>query len=87
MLKGVEKTGSLRQTAAEQGISYRKAWSVLRDIEEKLGFHILERKAGGVSGGGSVLTPSGKSLMRRYEQFRAEANEALERIYRKHFSS
>ncbi|OPY61778.1 MAG: DNA-binding transcriptional regulator ModE [Syntrophorhabdaceae bacterium PtaU1.Bin034] len=85
LLKGVERTGSLRQAAMEQGMSYRKAWCTLRDIEEKLGFHILEKKVGGPSGGGSVLTSSGKSLMIRYEQFRAEANEVLEQVYRKHF--
>jgi molybdate transport system regulatory protein len=87
LLKGIEKTGSLRQAAAEQGISYRKAWCVLRDIEAKLGFEVLERQVGGVSGGGSVLTVSGKSLMKRYERFRAEANKALEQIFLKHFRS
>ena len=85
MLKGIEKTGSLRQAAAEQCISYRKAWNILRDIEEKLGFDVLERTVGGVSGGGSVLTPAGKSFMTRYARFRVEANKALERLYHKHF--
>ena len=87
LLKGIEKTGSLRQAAAEQCISYRKAWLILREIEERLGFQILERQVGGVSGGGSVLTARGKSLVKRYELFRAEANKALERIFRKHFCS
>jgi molybdate transport system regulatory protein len=87
LLKGIEKTGSLRQAAAEQSISYRKAWLILKDIEKRLGFRILERQVGGVSGGGSVLTASGKSLMKRYERFRAEANKALEQIFRKHFRS
>ncbi len=59
----------------------------MRDIEKKLGFHVLERQIGGVSGGGSVLTASGKSLMKRYERFRAEANKALEQIFSKHFRS
>ncbi|HUJ89586.1 MAG TPA: LysR family transcriptional regulator [Syntrophorhabdales bacterium] len=87
LLKGIEKTGSLRQAAAEQCISYRKAWLILKEIEERLGFHVVERQVGGVSGGGSVLTARGKSLVKRYELFRAEANKALERIFRKHFCS
>jgi molybdate transport system regulatory protein len=85
LLKGIEKTGSLRQAAAEQGISYRKAWCILRDAESRLGFSLLERRTGGASGGGSVLTPSGKSFIERYKQFRGEAGEALEQICRKHF--
>jgi molybdate transport system regulatory protein len=87
LLKGIEKTGSLRQAAAEHCISYRKAWLILKDIEKRLGFQIVERQVGGVSGGGSVLTTSGKALMRRYERFRSEANKALERIFHKHFPS
>jgi molybdate transport system regulatory protein len=85
LLKGIEKTGSLRQAAAEQRMSYRKAWIVIKHVEERLGLPLLERKVGGVSGGGSVLTPSGKSFMRVYERFRTEADKALERIYHKHF--
>ncbi len=86
LLRGIEKSGSLRQAAIEQGISYRKAWCVLRDVEKKLGFNLLDRKTGGLSGGGSVITSSGKSLMQRYERFREEANKALEQIYHKHFA-
>lgn len=86
LLKGIEKTGSLRQAAAEQRMSYRKAWIVIKHVEEKLGVTFLERKVGGVSGGGSALTSSGKSFMKQYERFRTEADKALERIYQKHFS-
>ncbi len=86
LLRGIEKSGSLRQAAIEQGISYRKAWCVLKDVEGKLGFSLLDRRTGGLSGGGSIITPSGKRLMQRYERFREEANEALERIYHKHFA-
>lgn len=86
LLKGVEKTGSLRQAAIKQGMSYRKAWLILKESEKKLGITMLERKVGGVSGGGSVLTPSGKAFVARYERFRKEANKALQQIYHKHFA-
>ncbi len=85
MLKGIEKTGSLRQTAAEQGMSYRKAWMVLKTVEKRLGFRLLDRKIGGASGGGSTVTPSGKTFISKYERFRADANKLVEQAYRKHF--
>jgi len=44
VLKSIEKTGSLNQGALEMGMSYRKAWNVLRDIEDRLGFALIERK-------------------------------------------
>ncbi|OPY78834.1 MAG: DNA-binding transcriptional regulator ModE [Syntrophorhabdus sp. PtaU1.Bin153] len=85
LLKLVEKTGSLHQAAMQMKMSYRKAWRTLHSIEQNLGYALLDRQVGGVSGGGSQITQNARELIKRYEQFREEAREALERIYRKHF--
>jgi molybdate transport system regulatory protein len=85
LLKLVEKTGSLHQAAMEMKMSYRKAWLTIRSIEEKLGFALLVRHAGGHSGGGSTITPEGAEFMKLYGEFRENVKEALEMIYLKHF--
>ncbi|HEY3275959.1 MAG TPA: LysR family transcriptional regulator [Syntrophorhabdaceae bacterium] len=85
LLKLVEKTGSLHQAAMEMKMSYRKAWLTVRFIEERLGFALLERHTGGLSGGGSTITPRGADFIRDYEAFRADVKDALESVYRKHF--
>jgi len=85
LLQKVEATGSLHRAAAEMKMSYRKAWLMLQAVERRLGFALLERKVGGVSGGGSRLTPEARGFMKRYEAFRREVEGALEQIYRKHF--
>jgi molybdate transport system regulatory protein len=85
LLKGVEKLGSLHQAAMEMKMSYRKAWLTVNACEERLGFALIDRQTGGTSGGGSRLTVKGKDFIKRYEEFRSEANKAIERIYRKHF--
>jgi molybdate transport system regulatory protein len=85
LLKLIQKTGSLNQAAVELNMSYRKAWMTIKSIETKLGFPLLERKVGGIAGGGSHLTEQGLSLMGHYELFRAEVKSALETIYSKHF--
>ena len=46
---------------------------------------LLDRKVGGVSGGGSTLTEEARRFMRRYEAFRQESRETLLRIHDKHF--
>jgi molybdate transport system regulatory protein len=66
-------------------MSYRKAWLMLRTMEQRLGFALLERKVGGVSGGGSRLTEEARLFMKRYETFRKEIEESLQQICRKHF--
>jgi len=85
LLKEIEKTGSLHQAAMVLGMSYRKAWLVLHGIEERLGFALVERKVGGIAGGGSTITEAGQSFLKHYEAFRFEVKGALESIYARHF--
>jgi molybdate transport system regulatory protein len=87
LLKGVEKTASLHKVADRMGMAYSKAWKLIRTMEQRLGFALLDRKVGGRSGGGSQITPRARELMLSYGKFRGEAEEAIERIFQKHFSS
>jgi len=86
LLKGVEKMGSLHKVASQMGMAYSKAWTLIRILEQRLGFLLLDRKVGGRSGGGSRITPQAKELMLCYGRFREEAKEAIEKIYQKHFA-
>jgi len=87
LLRRVEKTKSLHQAAQQMGMAYSKAWRLIRTLEQRLGFPLIERKVGGSSGGGSQITPKGKELMSLYGIFRKEVGEAMEKIYRRHFGS
>jgi molybdate transport system regulatory protein len=85
VLKQIEKAGSLHQAAIDLKISYRKAWLMIDIVEKKLGIVFLERKVGGLSGGGSQMTPAGKQFLKQYEQFREEVEKVLEKTFQKHF--
>jgi len=85
LLKGIEKTGSLHQAALDIEMSYQKAWNVLNASEKRLGFDIIERRVGGVSGGGSNLTEAGKTFLRKYENFRRDIHIMIEEVFHKHF--
>ena len=87
LLKGVERTGSLRQAAAEMHMSYNKAWLLLRALEERLGFALLERTVGGATGGGSWLTPEAQDLVHRYEAFEREVHDAVQAAFVRHFAA
>lgn len=67
LFKAIEETGSLKYAVAKLNLSYRKTWDKLREIEEKLGYPVLETTQGGPTGGGTSLTPEGKKLMRAFE--------------------
>lgn len=85
LLQRIERTGSLRKAAAEIGMSYNQAWRLLRTLEERLGFSLLERQVGGLTGGGSTVTPRARRLMNSYQAFREEAVNILTLLFVKHF--
>jgi len=87
LLKRVEKTNSLHEAAHQMDMSYSKAWKLIQSMEKRLGFSLLDKKVGGLSGGGSQVTLKGKELMKRYERFEEDAMRAVEKAYQKHFGS
>lgn len=87
ILKRVERTGSLRQTAAEINMSYSQAWKLIRMIEDNLGFAVLEKQAGGAGGGHSNLTPRAAKLTIAYDQFRSETEDCMKELFNKHLAS
>ena len=85
LLQGIERTASVALASEETGISYSKCWQMIRRLEKKAGFAVLERKTGGSGGGGSRLTQKGRDLLRRYERLGARMKEALQTMYEEEF--
>jgi len=85
LLKMVVKKGSLLQAAKSMGMSYQKAWVILHNSEERLGFTLLERRIGGIAGGGSQLTKVGQRFLENYGRFRQENEKKLKATFQKYF--
>lgn len=85
LLRHVQETGSLAQAAAAMGLSYRRAWGKVRELEANLGVAVIESDVGGVGGGRSRLTPAGAELLARYERFAAAVMEAVAALYIEQF--
>ena len=85
ILHRVERTGSLRQAAAEINMSYSQAWNLMKDLEKRLGFNLLKRKVGGEKGGGSEITEEARELMIKFKLFRGEVDQSLYSLYKKIF--
>ena len=81
LLRGVERTGSLRATAMEMGMSYTKALRLVNNAEKELGFSFTTRVVGGKTGGGSYLTEEGKAWLDKYEAYREACYRENERLY------
>ncbi|MCG8513820.1 MAG: LysR family transcriptional regulator [Halanaerobiales bacterium] len=86
ILQLVQRLGSLRQAAEELKMSYSQAWKLIKSLEARWGFKLIESKSGGIAGGGSTLTRQGRYLIKTYRSFRQEAVVELERLENKWFS-
>ena len=82
LLEATDRLGSLRAAAAEADMAYSKAWTSLRSCEQALGFPLLQREAGGRRGGGSQLTPLGRTLLTAYRELERRMVEEGEHLLR-----
>ncbi len=64
LLREVEKTGSIRRASENLGLTYKRAFSQIKGMEERLGYRVLERRRGK----GAVLTEEGRRLLEEYER-------------------
>ena len=69
LLTLVKTCHSLRAAAMGMGMAYSKAWTILKNAEEQLGFKLLLSTTGGKHGGGAQLTEQGEALLAAYARY------------------
>lgn len=73
LLEAIGTTGSISAAARALGMSYRRAWLLVEDINSRLRTPAVERAKGGPQGGSSHLTASGERLVALYRKVEADA--------------
>lgn len=81
LLRGIEENGSLNKTAKNLHMAYSKAWSMIKKVEEGLGFQLIER----FGARGSVLTDDGKRFLELYEVYESEVEKFAAAEFEKTF--
>jgi|GEM_PF-158855 len=66
LLEAIDTYGSINQASRSINISYRKAWSYIKSMEERLGIKLVERRAGGRNGGGASLTQEAREFLENF---------------------
>ncbi len=85
LLEAIGRTGSINQAAKEINISYRKAWSYIKAMEERLGIKLVETRTGGKNGGGASLTEEAREFLKRYAALEEGIRELVDRRFREVF--
>ncbi len=81
----IQDTKSVRSACKHIALSYSKAWNMLNDLEQELGYAVVKRKHGGSNGGKTYLTIEGIEFLEKYQQFeqnvRKYAKDEFNRLF------
>lgn len=79
LLQKIEETGSIHEAAKLMDLSYRKAWVMIRRLNQVTGTAMVLTRIGGSQGGGSEVTAAARQLMKRYREVNKRFHSFLEK--------
>ncbi len=70
LLEHIADTGSINKAAKKMGMSYKKAWQMIKSLNEQTSKPVVVVQTGGEKGGGSVLTEEAHQLIKYHQLLR-----------------
>ena len=84
LLAAIDQRRSITAAAKAVGLSYRKAWMVVQEVNQAAGQPLVEAAVGGLRGGGARLTEQGRFAVDVYQRLHrsldADAGQALRQL-------
>jgi molybdate transport system substrate-binding protein len=78
LLEAIDHWQSISEAARRVGMSYRRAWLLVRAANEAAGRPLVETATGGTGGGGARLTEPGRRAVALYRELQARLREAAD---------
>lgn len=82
LLEAIQETGSISAAARRLGMSYRRAWLLVEDINDALQRPAVTAAPGGRQGGGAALTEIGEQIVDLYRSIESIARSAAKAEFR-----
>jgi len=77
LLAVIDRTGSISAAAREMGMSYRRAWLLVDEMNRGFRKPLVQTAAGGPGGGGAQVTQFGQDVLRRYREMEDKAAQSV----------
>lgn len=85
LLQKIGETGSITNAAKALRMSYRRAWQLVEDMNQRSARPLVEKIHGGAKGSGAVLTREGERLVHAFgkvqEEIRAHARKKIRMLF------
>jgi molybdate transport system regulatory protein len=82
LLEAIAETGSIRAGGNRFKMSYRRAWSLVAELNAMFKSPLVVAETGGRGGGGAKLTPLGRKVIERFRAMEAGSWSAVEPHYK-----
>ncbi|MBO0757247.1 MAG: winged helix-turn-helix domain-containing protein [Bradyrhizobiaceae bacterium] len=82
LLEAIRSTGSISAAARQLGMSYRRAWLLVEEVNAALRKPAVASTAGGRQGGGAVVTPVGEQVIELYRSIEGIARSSTREEFR-----
>jgi molybdate transport system regulatory protein len=82
LLEAIRATGSISAAARQLGMSYRRAWLLVEQINDALLEPAVTAAIGGRQGGGAALTPNGERVIDLYRSIEDIARSSTKNEFR-----
>lgn len=78
LLLGIQEEGSISKSAKTMGMSYKKAWDMINDLNARGQQPYVILKKGGEKGGGAELTPHALQVIELFKKLNAQLKNVAE---------
>lgn len=76
LLEAIGTTGSIAEAATQMGMSYMRAWTLVRTMNRSFREPLVTMARGGRLQGGSQLSETGRKVLFLYRQLESESRRA-----------
>ncbi len=76
LLEQIAATGSISAAARAMGMSYKRAWDLVEEVNGMFGAPLVASQSGGRKGGGAALTALGSEITSNYRHVVTAAEAA-----------
>lgn len=78
LLENIDRFGSINQAAKAMGMSYKKAWKLIDEVNRMTDQPLVISEKGGATGGGTRLTTQGQAYVASFRGLEARLSAFLQ---------
>jgi molybdate transport system regulatory protein len=77
LLEQIERTGSISEAAKAMGMSYMRAWVLVKSLDRGFAEPLVSKSRGGSARGGATLTKTGRQVLGLYREMETASKVAI----------